>query len=104
MKEKLISRKDYIPFSVMKREAMRDPEFRKVYDELEPEFVLRRAVLDARIKKGMTQKDIAQNAGTTQSAIARFEAGGSNPTLAFMQKLSKAVGARLEVRLVSPRR
>ena len=95
----------YISLSEMKREVFaRRPDVKEEYDALGPEYDLISAILDARINKGRTQADIAKDAGTTQSAIARFEAGGSNPTLAFMQKLSKAVGARLEIRLVSPRR
>jgi DNA-binding XRE family transcriptional regulator len=81
---------------------VRRPGVKAAYDALEPEYALINAMLDARLKKGMTQKDIALKAGTTQSAIARFESGKSNPTLDFMQRVSKAVGARLEVRLVHP--
>jgi len=88
-----------IPFSVMKREALRDPEFRREYEALQPEYDLIRAFLNARLKHGLTQRDIAREAGTTQSAIARFESGRSNPTLAFASRLSRAVGARLEIRL-----
>lgn len=79
---------------------MQHAAFRDAYEALEPEFALRRAVLDARIKKGMTQKDIADKAGTTQSAIARFESGRSNPTLDFMSRVSGALGMRLEIRLI----
>jgi transcriptional regulator with XRE-family HTH domain len=56
-------------------------------------------MLDARNKRGMTQAEIARRAGTTQSAIARFESGRTNPTLDFAYRLSSAVGAKLEIRL-----
>ena len=86
-------------FEDAKREALRDPKFRKAYDALQPKYDIIRAILDARNKKGMTQADIARRAGTTQSAIARFESGRSNPTLDFASRLSSAVGAKLEIRL-----
>lgn len=82
------------------RDELKDPEFRKEWEAKEPERKLMFAILDARIKKGMTQAQIAKKAGTTQSAIARFEAGNSNPTLGFASRLSRAVGARLEIKLV----
>lgn len=96
---KKTKKKAFVPFSVMRRTAMRDEAFRKEYEALEPEYALIRAFLDARLKRGLTQEEIARKAGTSQSAVARFESGRSNPTLKFASKLSRAVGARLEVRL-----
>lgn len=90
---------EYVRFEDWKREAMRDPTMRAAYEALRPKYDLIRAVLDARTKKGLTQSEIARRAGTTQSAIARFESGATNPTLGFLSKLSAAVGARLEVRI-----
>ena len=82
------------------RAEMRNPEFKKAYDALEPKYALISAMIDARTKKGMTQAEIAERAGTTQSAIARFESGRTNPTLDFASRLSRAVGASLEIRLL----
>ena len=90
---------EYVLFENMKREALRNPKFRKAYDALGPKYALISAMLNARNKRGMTQVEIARRAGTTQSAIARFESGKSNPTLDFAARLSKGVGAKLEVRL-----
>jgi len=76
---------------------MKDPAYKKAYDELDLEFSIISAVIDARIKKGMTQKKLAEKMGTKQSSIARFESGNYNPTLAFVQKLLKAIGAKIRV-------
>ena len=89
----------YVLFEDMKREALRDPKFKKAWDASAPRYALICAMLDARGKKGMTQAEIARRAGTTQSAIARFESGRTNPTLDFASRLSRAVGAKLEIRL-----
>lgn len=83
----------------MRGEIQRNPKLKAAYDALKPKYDLIRAVLDARIKKGVTQKELARRVGTTQSAIARFESGAGNPTLDFLSKVSRAVGARLEVRI-----
>ncbi len=80
-------------------EALKDPEFRKEWEVIRPEFELRSALMDARLKKQETQADIAKKAGTTQSAIARFESGRTRPTLAFMQRLAEALEKNLEVKL-----
>ena len=81
-------------------EQMKDPEFRREYEKVQAEFAPIRAILDARMKKGMTQVQIAKKMGTTQSAIARVEAGNTNPTIAFMQKLADALGLRLSIRFL----
>lgn len=88
-----------VSYAAMKRAALRDAGFRKEYEAIQPEFDVVRAVLDARLKKGLTQTEIARRAGTTQSAIARFEAGRTNPTLDFASRVARAVGAKIEVRL-----
>lgn len=86
-----------VSFTAMKRDALHDATFRKEYEAIQPELNLTRAILDARLKQGLTQAEIARRAGTTQSAIARFEAGRTNPTLDFASRILHAVGARLEV-------
>lgn len=90
---------EYVTLEDMRREMLRNPTLKKAYDALEPKYALIGAMLDARNKKGMTQKEIAHRAGTTQSAIARFESGRTNPTLEFASRLSSALGAKLEIRL-----
>ena len=90
---------EYVLFEDALRAEMRNPEFKKAYDALAPKYALISAMLDARNRKGMTQAEIAKRAGTTQSAIARFESGRTNPTLDFASRLSRAVGAKLEIRL-----
>lgn len=96
---KKITKKDYVSFDEVRRQMFARPGFKAAYDALAPKYALINAMLDARNKKGMTQAEIARRAGTTQSAIARFESGRSNPTLEFASRLSSALGAKLEIRL-----
>lgn len=91
MKNKKITHKAF------KAQMMKDPAFKVAYDDLEFEFALIRAVIDARMKKGMTQEKLARTMGTKQSAIARFETGNANPRLSFLKKLSNALDVRLTI-------
>lgn len=102
MKYKTKNGLKYITLAEWHRESMKNPEFRREYEALGPKYDMIHAVLDARLKRGITQAEIARRAGTTQSAIARFESGASNPTLSFLTKVAAAVGAKIEVRV--PRR
>jgi transcriptional regulator with XRE-family HTH domain len=54
----------------------------------------------ARVGAGLTQAQLARRMCTTQSAIARMEAGRSLPTIATLEKLAEVTGHRLEVRLM----
>lgn len=77
---------------------MKNPAFKQAHDDLEFEFQLIRAVIDARIRKGVTQEKLAKKMGTKQSAIARFETGNANPRLSFMKKLTRALDLQLSAR------
>lgn len=79
------------------REQLKDPKIKAEYDKLEPQFSLIRQVLDARIKKKISQKELAKRMGTKQSAIARFEGGDTNPTLSFIQRLARATNTPLTI-------
>jgi transcriptional regulator with XRE-family HTH domain len=47
----------------------------------------------------MTQKDLAERAKTRQSNISRFESGGYNPSVEFLQKIAGALDKQLEISL-----
>jgi transcriptional regulator with XRE-family HTH domain len=56
-------------------------------------------VQEARRRAGLTQVQLAERAGTTQSAIARLESGRTDPGFGQLQKLLEACGFRLDVAL-----
>ncbi len=75
------------------------------FDQLKDEFNLLEQFLKARDKRGMTQAQVAEKIGTTQSAVARLESGRGkhSPSLATLSRYAKALGCRLEVKLVASR-
>ena len=87
-----------IPFRQLKADMMKDPEFKKAYDDLEVEFKIIEAIIKKRAQKKLTQKALAEEIGITQSALARFESGRSNPTFSFIQKVTSGLGLRLTVK------
>ncbi|PIQ91318.1 MAG: transcriptional regulator [Parcubacteria group bacterium CG11_big_fil_rev_8_21_14_0_20_39_22] len=89
----------YKTYRQFKKEWGKDSSFRKGYEDLASEFNLIQSIIEMRLKKGMTQKELAEKIGTGQSAIARLESGRYNPTVAFLNKLSGALGTRLEIKL-----
>lgn len=57
-------------------------------------------VRDARKRAGLTQAQLAERAGVTQSVIARLERGGGNPTFLTLERVLHAAGHRLELSAV----
>lgn len=85
-------------------EQMRDPEFKKAWDDLDPEFELLESLIKAREKAGITQEELAQRIGTKQTAISRWEQGGfNNATLSTLKKIAEALDTRLVIRLEAKR-
>ncbi len=83
------------------KKASKRKEFKKAYENLEEEYRLTREMLAARSKFGLTQDAVAERMGTTKSAVSRLEAAGKHaPSLTTLKKYARAVGCRLEIRLV----
>jgi transcriptional regulator with XRE-family HTH domain len=76
---------------------LEETEYREEYERLAPEFELARALIAARGGAGLTQAQLAERMGTTQSAIARLESGRTQPTTATLQRLARATGTRLKI-------
>ncbi len=80
-------------------EQMQRPAFREAWRTLEPEFSLIEQVIALRLKRGLTQAQLARRAGTKQPSIARLESGRSRPNLSFLRKVAAALDANVEIRL-----
>ena len=70
---------------------MKNAEFKKAYDELEPVYQTIRELVAYRIKKGLTQKQLAEKIGTRQSSISRLESSGQLPSLSFLKSVADAL-------------
>ena len=83
----------------LKAELLQDKIVKKEYDKLTPRYEAISELISARIKKGITQKELAQKIGTKQSAIARFEAGNVNPSIGFLEKMAGVMGYKVNISL-----
>ena len=70
---------------------------RAAYEDEARIAAFRELVYRLRAQAGLTQSELAERMGTTQSAIARMEGGGARPNLETLEKLATAVGAELVV-------
>ena len=75
----------------------KDPAYKEAFDELEEEFALAAAIAEARGRAGLTQEQVAERMHTTQSNIARLEAGRTTPSTRTLERFAQAIGARLKI-------
>ncbi|MFP4164881.1 MAG: helix-turn-helix domain-containing protein [Chitinispirillaceae bacterium] len=80
-------------YDEMLKKELENPKFRREYEALEEEFEIAKKVIRLRLEKGMTQKQLAQKAHTSQPAIARLESGNyRNVSLNFLRRVGDALG------------
>ena len=82
------------------KELMLDPQFKKEYEALQPEMDITRAILDARIRAGMTQMELSERSGISQADISRMEKGTRNPSIALLKRLAEALDANLKIEFI----
>lgn len=76
------------------------PERRQGYDKAGRAIRLAREIRALREARGLSQRELAELVGTTQSAIARLEGGHVSPSLATLDRVAGALGVELSLRLV----
>ena len=79
------------------KKQLEDPEFKKEYDALEPEYAIIRQLIQARNELNLTQEELAQKIGIKQSNISRLERGNSNPSINFLKKVAAGLGKELHI-------
>ena len=82
-------------FQELLQEQLKDPEFKKEWDDIQPEMDVIRAMIDARIKQNLTQKELAARTGIDQADISKLENGTANPSIKTLQRLANALGKNL---------
>lgn len=81
-------------------EQMKDPAFRKAWEETELSHQVARALIKLRIDLNLTQEELAKRAGVPQSVIARLESGRYLPSLRSVQKIARKLGLQVRLDLV----
>jgi ribosome-binding protein aMBF1 (putative translation factor) len=82
----------------LRERRMAEPGAAEAYEAARMAHELGKAVRELREAQGWSQTRLAQAAGMTQSAVARFETGGTVPTLPVLGRLAHALGVELDVR------
>lgn len=89
-----------IKLDKVKKRLLSNPKVKAEYDRQSPEFALIRSLIEARAKAGLSQDELAERMGTTQSTIARLESGKRLPSMRTLYRYAEATGTRPVIKLV----
>ena len=81
------------------KKRLKNPEFKKVWEESEPEYQLAKQLIGKRLKQKMSQRDLAKKVGTTQAIISRIETMQANPSLSLIKRIAQTLNLKLDLRL-----
>ena len=84
-------------FNEFLQEQLKDPEFRKEYEALQPEHAVVQAMIEARKASGLTQKELSERTGIAQGDISRIEKGNANPSMRTLQRLAAGMDMILKI-------
>lgn len=81
-------------------EQLKDPEFKKEWEDIQPEMDVIRAMIDTRISQNLTQKELATRTGINQADISKLENGTRNPSLKLLKRFAAGMGMQLKIEFV----
>lgn len=82
-----------------KAELLANTETAETYHAMAEEYSIAHELIAARARAGLTQNEVAQRMGTTQSVIARMESGKRPPSMHTMQRFAQAVGGHVVLKI-----
>lgn len=88
-----------IPFKTVRERWNADPEYRAARAEVSPEMDLAFAMAEARHNAKLSQAEVAERIGTSQSMVARWETGKSAPSTTSLRRFAEATGTHLRIQL-----
>lgn len=79
------------------KNRLKDPAFKKAWEESEPAYQLSRALIKKRLSQKLSQGELAKKAHTTQAVISRLESMNANPSIGLIQKIASALNLKLKI-------
>ena len=94
--KKLDTRK-FTSFEAFKKDLLKDPGVRAEYEKLQPQYEIARQMIGVRLKKKMSQWELAKKAGTGQAVISRLEGMNAKPSISLLQRVARALGTKFQI-------
>lgn len=91
-------------FNKFLEEQLQDDELRQEYENLQPEFDVIKAMVEARISKNLTQQQLAERTGINQADISKLENGTRNPSIKLLKRLADGMDMALKIEFIPKKR
>lgn len=82
-----------------KKQLLKNPKFQQALQDVAPELQIAKTIIEARIKSGWTQKELAEQLQTKQSVISRVENAKTTPSLTFLKRAAQALNVSFQVQI-----
>jgi ribosome-binding protein aMBF1 (putative translation factor) len=74
---------------------LKNPKFKKAWEESEPEYLLAKQLIKKRLKQKISQRTLAKKLNTTQAVISRIETMNANPSLSLLKRIAQVLNLKL---------
>jgi ribosome-binding protein aMBF1 (putative translation factor) len=85
MKNKIYTFQDHL------KESLKDPEFKKAWEDSELEYQIATQLIEARLAKKLSQRDLAKKMKTSQAVVSRIESMSGNPSISLLRRFAQAL-------------
>lgn len=92
-----------LTFNEYLHEALKDEEVCKEYENLQPEYDIIHAMINARTAQNLTQAELAEKTGISLTDIKKLENGTRNPSLNLLKKLADGMETTLKIEFAPKR-
>jgi ribosome-binding protein aMBF1 (putative translation factor) len=86
-----VKQRKYTTFEEYLEKSLKDPKFKKAWDESETEYQISRKLIEHRLRNKLSQSDLAKKVKTTQAVISRIEGMSDNPSIHLIKRLANAI-------------
>jgi len=77
------------------KKRLRNPKFRRAWEDSEPEYILATQLIEKRLAKKYSQRTLAKKLKTSQAVISRIETFRANPSLSLLKRIASVLDTKL---------
>lgn len=81
-------------------EQLKNNDFKKEWNNIQPELQIIDTLIEARKAKKITQKQLSELTGIAQGDISKLENGSANPSIKTLQRLADGLGMMLKIEFI----
>lgn len=81
-------------------QQLKNKEFKKEWDNLQPDMELIRTIVKARVDKNITQKELSIKTGINQADISKIETGTRKLSLKILEKIADALDMAIRIEFI----